>query len=268
MRILTFLDLDDTVFQTKRKCPPDVPLEVGALSKTGEPLSFMTPAQRTMLGWLLSTTTVIPTTGRDAAALSRVRLPNGCRFTNGAIVNHGGTVLSADGSPDEGWLARVEEVLGQTRGTLNAVLKGVAELNERDALGLRVRLIGDFGQEVYLVIKHPQADLAAVAKAHALCQELLADEPRLRVIANGNNVAVLPKAISKTNAVTYVKGRFEQREEVTTLGLGDSLSDLGYMLHCDYAALPRRSQIREGLERYVSERSGSNDGSSNGASGD
>ena len=75
MRILTFLDLDDTIFQTERKCPPDVALEVGALSKTGEPLSFTTPAQRTLLEWLLGTTTVIPTTGRDAASLSRVQLP-------------------------------------------------------------------------------------------------------------------------------------------------------------------------------------------------
>lgn len=260
MRILTFLDLDDTIFQTERKCPPDVALEVGAISRTGEPLSFMTPAQRTMLEWLLSTTTVVPTTGRDAAALSRVQLPIGCRFTHGAIVNHGGTVLKADGSPDEGWLARVEAVLEQTRGTLDKVLEGVADLNERDALGLRVRLIGDFGQEVYLVIKHPQADLIAVEKAYALCQELLTDEPRLRVIANGNNVAVLPKEVSKTSAVAYVKERFEEQGAVATLGLGDSLSDLGYMLHCDYAALPRRSQIREELERYVSERSVSEHG--------
>ena len=253
MRILTFLDLDDTIFQTKRKCPPDVPLEVGAVSKTGEPLSFMTPAQRTLLEWLLRTTTVIPTTGRDAAALSRVQLPSECRFAHGAIVNHGGTILEPDGTPDEVWLAHIGEVLAQTQEVMSGVVRELEHLNQTESLGLRVRLIGDFGQEVYLVIKHPQADLGAVEKAHVLCQELLEDEPELRVIANGNNVAVLPQAISKANAVTYVKERFERREEVTTLGLGDSLSDLGYMLGCDYAVLPSRSQIREeGLERYVS----------------
>ena len=95
MRILTFLDLDDTIFQTERKCPPGASLEVGAVNRAGEPLSFMTPAQKTLLTWLLSTTMVIPTTGRDAAALSRVRLPSGCRFSRGAIVNHGGTILRA-----------------------------------------------------------------------------------------------------------------------------------------------------------------------------
>ena len=142
--------------------------------------------------------------------------------------------------------------MAQTQ-VLGDVVKELEHLNQTESLGLRVRLIGDFGQEVYLVIKHPQADLEAVAKAHRLCQELLENEPELRVIANGNNVAVLPKVISKTNAVTYVKERFEQREEVMTLGLGDSLSDLGYMLGCDYAVLPSRSQIREeGLEPYVS----------------
>lgn len=253
MRILTFLDLDDTIFQTQRKCPPDAVLEVGALSKTGEPLSFMTPAQKTLLEWLLSTTTVIPTTGRDAAALSRVQLPSGCRFAHGAIVNHGGTILQADGTPDEGWLAHVGEVLAQTQEVLRGVVKELEDLNNHESLGLRVRLIGDFGQEVYLVIKHPQADLEAVEKAHRLCKDMLENEPELRVIANGNNVAVLPRAISKANAVTYVKERFERREEVMTLGLGDSLSDLGYMLGCDYAVLPSRSQIREeGLEPYVS----------------
>ena len=253
MRILTFLDLDDTIFQTERKCPPNVPLEVGARSKTGEPLSFMTPAQKTLITWLLRTTTVIPTTGRDAAALSRVQLPSECRFSNGAIVNHGGTILRPDGRPDEGWWAQVEEVLGRTREVLNGVVKELEALNETESLGLRVRLIGDFAQEVYLVIKHPQADLNAVGKAHRLCQKLLANEDELRVIANGNNVAVLPRAVSKTSAVTYLKERFEQQEEVMTLGLGDSLSDLGYMLGCDYAVLPSRSQIREeGLEHYVS----------------
>ena len=252
MRILTFLDLDDTIFQTERKCPPGTPLEVGAVNRAGEPLSFMTPAQKTLLTWLLSTTTVIPTTGRDAAALSRVRLPSGCGFSHGAIVNHGGTILAPDGTPDEGWWAQMADVLAQTQEVLGGVVGELENLNERESLGLRVRLIGDFGQEVYLVIKHPRADLAAVGKAHALCQTLLTDEPLLRVIANGNNVAVLPVAISKTGAVAYLKKRYEQREEVMTLGLGDSLSDLGYMLGCDYAVLPSRSQIREGLEGYVS----------------
>lgn len=252
MRILTFLDLDDTVFQTARKCPLGQPLAVGAVSKTGEPLSFMTPAQRALLEWLLSTTTVIPTTGRDAAALSRVQLPAGHRFTHGAIVNHGGTVLKPDGEPDEAWLSQVAVMLEETQGALNRVLERVTVLNEAQSLGLRARLIGDFGQRIYLVIKHPQADLAAVAKAHALCKQLAGHDPHLRVIANGNNVAVLPRALSKAGAVAHVTAQWRAREEVVTLGLGDSLSDLGFMLGCDVAALPSRSQIREeGLARYV-----------------
>ena len=123
----------------------------------------------------------------------------------------------------------------------------MAELREVSAgLGVRVRAIGDFGRTLYLVIKHPDADLGAVAVARQHAERLVGreDPDGLRVIANGNNVAVIPTAISKAAAVDYLLEHYRHRYgPVLSLGVGDALSDAGFLSRCDFAVTPTRGQI-------------------------
>src|SRR5262245_40812091 len=99
MRLVVFLDLDDTLFQTRPKCPDGEPLHLAAFRRDGEALSFMTARQRALFDWLSATASVVPTTARNRDAFRRVRLP----FTGPAILDFGGVVLQPDGTPDPVW---------------------------------------------------------------------------------------------------------------------------------------------------------------------
>lgn len=238
MGILTFLDLDDTVFQTRRKCPGGAPLVVATVSRDGSPLSFMTEAQRTLVDWLVRTTTVIPTTGRCHDALRRVQIP----FEHGAIVDHGGAIVGPGGELDRAWDERVAAILARSHHAIVRARETLDALEVREALGLRVRTVTDFGRDIYVVAKHASADPGALATARAACDDLVSREPALRLVATDNNLALLPREIRKEAAVRHVRERLAKKT-LLTLGVGDSLADLAYMLDCHFAMLPSRSQI-------------------------
>ncbi|MDZ7706260.1 MAG: hypothetical protein U5L04_17480 [Trueperaceae bacterium] len=250
MHILAFVDLDDTLFQTRHKCPPG-PLVPGAYGRDGTPLSFMSAPQQRFAAWLGDTALVVPTTGRDLAALRRVTLRWNTdpaiadpALINHAIINHGGSIVRNDDSPDPDWQAHIDTVLAATSGALQAVLTELREVSA--GLGVRVRAIGDFGRTLYLVLKHPDADLGAVTAARQHAERLVGreDPDGLRVIANGNNVAVIPSAISKEAAVDYLLEHYRHLYgPVLSLGVGDSLSDTGFLSRCDFAVTPTRGQI-------------------------
>ena len=42
MQTYVFLDLDDTILQTRPKCPADEPVQPAAFGRDGQPLSFIT----------------------------------------------------------------------------------------------------------------------------------------------------------------------------------------------------------------------------------
>jgi phosphoserine phosphatase len=65
---------------------------------------------------------------------------------------------------------------------------------------------------------------------------------------NGNNLALIPHGISKTLAAAeMIRRHYAQVGRVPTLGMGDSISDLGFMRLCDFAAFPPHSQ----LDRHI-----------------
>lgn len=243
MHILAFLDLDDTLFQTRAKCPPG-PLVPAAYGHDGTPRSFMSETQQRFAAWLGDTTTVVPTTGRNLAALRRVRL----RWSAGslvtpAIINHGGSIVRGDDTPDPGWQNYVDDVLAKTRDALASVFAELTEATSDSGVG--VREIGDFGRTLYLVVKHPDADLDAVEAVREEAEALVDDVApnALRVIANGNNVAVVPRGISKSAAVDYLLERYRRDGPLLSLGIGDSLSDAGFLSRCDFAVTPTQSQL-------------------------
>ena len=78
IRAIALVDLDDTLFQTLRKCPPDVPadrLTPLGFARDGSPLSYATPRQMQFLEWLAETTHLVPVTARSLDALRRARIP-------------------------------------------------------------------------------------------------------------------------------------------------------------------------------------------------
>ena len=240
MRIVCFLDLDDTLFQTEPKCPPGAPLRPAARRRDGTPLSYMSDRQHTLFETLRRAATIIPVTARNLDAFRRVDLP----FHDIAILDFGGVVLLADGTLDRSWDAQVRPRARDVAGDLRAHLQAVERLIAQELLGAYARVIADFDMPLYLVIKHPQGDVAKLEPIRAALVEA-ADPERYFVHCNDNNLSLVPRFLGKERAVQHVLERHLGTDPVLTIGMGDSLTDVGFLDLCDYSLWPRASQIAQ-----------------------
>lgn len=237
-----FADLDDTLFQSLEKCDGRDALEPAAFLKDGSAISYTTAAQRDFIAFAQAGMTMIPTTARNLNAYQRV----GIDFHSYAVLDYGGVVLGPDGSVDQPWLERM-------RGLMQAALPGLQELGalidawaERTGYGGRTRLIEDFATPFYLVIKDPHKIGANLEPIEREVVQPWIDAGRREyfIHRNGNNLAILPNALNKSHAVAHVTARLRaEHGEILTFGMGDSKSDARFMAACDYAIVPRRTQL-------------------------
>jgi len=242
METVAFLDLDDTLFQSKSKCLTQEALRAVAFLGDGSAHSFMTPKQQTLWRLLYSSMRVIPTTARDWAAYRRVRLP----FRDWVILDYGGIVLDPQGTPDPAWLEEMREAMRIAVEELRLLLDVALGFASVRNLSVRIRIIEDFGIPFYLVAKYRDG---RVADLDGLQREIV--EPWLarrgdgyRLHRNGNNLAALPATLGKEHAVRHLIRRLRtEHEEVLTFGMGDSLIDGAFMAECDYALTPHGSQL-------------------------
>ncbi len=246
MKKFLFADLDDTLFQTFGKCGAhrDTPgaLEPAAYYKDGSICSYTTPSQRSFLALLQDGMTMIPTTARDLDGMRRVSLP----FDSYAVINYGGVVLEPGGALDQPWLDGM-------RTAMHAALPGLQELaahiddhGKRSGYGGRARMIEDFATPFFLVVKDPDKRAERLAPLEEdVVRPWIADGDRDYFIhRNGNNLAILPKALNKANAVAHITQRLKREfGEIVTFGMGDSRSDARFMAACDYAIIPRGTQL-------------------------
>lgn len=235
-----FVDLDDTLFCSDRKHPPTprcVPL---AFLKDGQPISYASAAQQSVLHMLQQEMEVVPVTARNLNAFSRVRID----FRSAAILNYGGTVLDAQGQIDAVWLERSQRESAGTLAALSALEQRLLEHCRSAALALSVRTISDHGVAFYIVIKSPTSQLQDIEAVAAYCATLCEEFAGFRLHRNGNNVALLPPWLDKGHAVAWVKQSLAQRHpDLVTFGMGDSLVDLAFMNECQYMIVPTASQI-------------------------
>jgi hydroxymethylpyrimidine pyrophosphatase-like HAD family hydrolase len=237
-----FADLDDTLFQSREKCGASDALHPAAFLKDGSPISYTTEGQRAFLAFAQDGMTMIPATARNLNAFQRVDLP----FNSWAVLDYGGIVLQPGGVLDQHWLDHM-------RSAMQAALPGLRELAalidawaERTGFVGRARLIEDFDTPFYLVVK--DADKIA-ARLEPIEREVVAPwitegNRDYFIHRNGNNLAILPNALNKSHAVAYVTQRLrEQHGDILTFGIGDSRSDARFMAACDYAIVPRGTQL-------------------------
>lgn len=242
MELFVFLDLDDTIFQTKRKCPENQPIFPAAFAQDGSVMSFFTSKQARLFKILNHKTRLIPTTARNHKSFSLTKIE---KFDY-AIINHGGIILNADGSIHQTWFMMM-------KGLLDPVLKDLKSLQKmlqieaiKRQIHFKIRLIDDLGLTFYLLIKHEDRN------SHSL-KELLTQviEPHLAQYhldfyyhLNDNNLAILPRFLNKAPAVKFLQQELNQHyPEYLSIGMGDSLTDMAYMKLCDYFMTPKNSQI-------------------------
>jgi len=248
MQSYIFLDLDDTLFQTLRKCAPaadDPRLQARAYLPDGTANSFATHKQQWLWHWLAKGFRIVPVTGRDGYAFERVNLP----FQEEVVLNHGAVILDKQRHIDKVWMDRMLQDLPTYHEKL---LRLWAEIEAycRRRQGFKTRIVIDFDISWYGVIKHADgsentllAVLNSIIKPHPfVC------DGSLYWHLNGNNLAVLPKIINKESAVGYLmEGYKQQHPDLLTFGAGDSKSDAPFMALCDYALIPRNTQLFQTL---------------------
>jgi hypothetical protein len=239
-----FLDLDDTLFQSRAKCPAEDDLYAAAFLSDGSAHSFMTTKQRALWQLLETNMTVIPTTARDWAAYRRVDLP----FRSWGILDYGGIIVDPSGVPDEAWFEWMRPAMRDTLDGLRQALETAEAFAEAHGLAVRVRIIEDFGLPFYLVAKYREgreADLDRLQR-EAVEPWVEAHAGAYRLHRNGNNLAVLPRALGKEHAVRHLIGRLRgEHGDILSFGMGDSLIDGAFMAECDYLLTPRGSQLFE-----------------------
>ena len=238
MRAIALVDLDDTLFQTLGKCPPDVPaeaLEPIGYDREGAPLSYATPRQLSFLSWLSDSTLLVPVTARSRDALDRVRIA----WTR-AICAHGGLILDSAGAADPRWRARMAGEASAHADELSRLSGRI--LDEAAGVPLRVRVLEEEGLPLYVLAKHPRGDADALAAA---IDRVVPEVPAgWTVHRNGNNAAFLPPYLGKEHAVAYLMPELRrQYPHAPVIGIGDSLTDAPFMALCDFAMMPSRSQL-------------------------
>jgi hydroxymethylpyrimidine pyrophosphatase-like HAD family hydrolase len=235
--VLVFGDLDDTLFQTRAKCPPGCELVPVAYDRAGQPLSFATEKQRRLFAWLTRDAEFVPVTGRNSAAVARVRLP----FDRWAITSFGGVILTPGGRPDPAWAARMADESRAHHAALGELRAHVLALAAREGVDVRASEVCDHSLPLYLSVKHNAGDHAALA---GLAERIAGGgyPAGWRMHLNGNNLACLPPYLAKERAVAYFLETLAAPGTLT-FGFGDSHSDAPYIALCDYALTPTGSQL-------------------------
>ena len=242
MQAYIFTDLDDTLFQTLKKCPIVAPsdLVVRASLPNGQPNSYATRQQQWLWQWLNQGFKVVPVTGRDYAAFQRVSLP----FQEEVVLNHGAVILDKQGNIDVLWLAERKKLLADYEDKLLTIWQVVYDFCQYDQ-DYNLRLVQDFDVVWYVVIKHKSGTEQALHPVLSLIKEhpYIIDNS-LYWHLNGNNFAILPKIINKQDAVSYLIHQYKcLYPELVTFAAGDSFSDAPFMALCDYALLIKNTQL-------------------------
>lgn len=246
MRIVCFIDLDDTFLQTAPKCPAGEPVTPAAVDRTGRVISFMTAKQERLLRLLSEAAELVPATGRSVDALARVHL----RFSSFTITNHGATVTGRDGLPHRPWVDEVFPALETRRPQLEAAVEQVRRWATELGVAARIEVIFGYGVPTYVSVKCENSESMATLAA-AIDLSVLGAGLRIHLL--GRNLALLPAETSKRRAVAHVIAtlRAEDPRELLTLGFGDSLTDAPFLGECDFATTPRTSQIVQALRQLT-----------------
>lgn len=235
MKTVFLTDIDDTLMLTARKIR-DVGLERCTVASTladGSASGYRTPRLMALRD-LMAVGTVVPVTARSREVMARCDVPQAP-----AICSNGGVIVGADGAVDREWHDRIAASIGDGE-QLRAVHEKAAERGGKD---FRHWIVEEDGLPLYLVMKHNASDENAVQHlSEELDDEVVPEGWRLHV--NGNNMAISPPWISKRAAVRHYLARLrDAHPDVLAIGVGDSISDLGFMAECDFSMNPTGSQI-------------------------
>jgi hypothetical protein len=238
MRPIIFLDLDDTIFQTQRKSPISGDLHPVGFSKDGTPHSFMTSKQMQLFDGLRRWGELIPITARNWDSFKRVRLP----FDSWSVLNFGGLILQPNREPEPTWMNTVQQLEIEWTPLLKTEFEWITTFIQTHSLRLLPRYVRDMDLNFSLVVKDPEQSDVMIDPLEGALKKRLENSP-FWVHRNGNNLSVIPRQIRKECGVTYLSKHLPGFGERLTIGIGDSVSDFGFLQACDFGMFPSGSQL-------------------------
>jgi len=247
MEKFLFLDLDDTVFQTARKCVSIKGALPASYNLSGDVSSYFLPKQHCLLQELSKQWRIIPTTARTLASYARVNLGINCY--DGAILNHGATILCAAEKEDLLWRSEIESSLRHLSPLLFQIKQNINTYLSTKNMPMQVRITTELNLDYYIEVRHLQKNAIQLQKLLSdYINPLLLEYKDFQVYLNNNSLTILPLCVNKSHAVEYkIESLEKQYGEILTMGVGDSLSDLPFMGLCDYIMTPKNTQIHNHL---------------------
>ncbi|HFT1682931.1 hypothetical protein [Providencia stuartii] len=253
-RPVIFTDLDDTLFQTRRKMVDELdlmPFQVGALDRDLVPRSFMTQEQAMLVDWMIENADLIPVTARGTEEIRRVTIP----FRSWAITTHGAVILNPQGEEDRQWRTQILASLQNYTEQLIQMQQKITALMAERNIDAWARINYEYDNTpIYLVMKH--RDSTKLDELYALGDEIeqLFSTKGFYIHRNSNNIAWLPESIEKGHAVTYLLNKLRSERGVfPVIGLGDSLSDHRFMKLCSWFGMPKQSQFAAQINTKIFE---------------
>ena len=236
-RPIILTDLDDTLFQTMRKCPEDLMGNLALMStlEDGSPSGYATAAQLSFLAWLRHGT-VVPVTARGRQVLARVAIEQAP-----AICANGGCIVLESGEIDRGWHEHLQE---QSKGLdcVEAVYETLTKSIDPDIY--RHWTVNEGDLALYITIKSNRGDDADADLTDIKSRLKDAIPSGWKTHQNSNNLAYMPPWLGKRHAAKRLIDVLRTRgEDGPIIGIGDSHSDTGFIDLCDFAMMPTRSQI-------------------------
>lgn len=247
-----FTDLDDTLFQTKRKMQDELNMTAvtaAALDRSLLPRSFMSEEQTNFVNWLFEHADVIPVTARGTEEIGRVQLP----FSSWRVTTHGAVILNVDGSVNADWQSRILADIAPYYDRLITLQKEIENRMAQCDLNAWVRINYEYGDvPIYFVMKH--RDSTKIDELYRFADEIEAElgTEGFYIHRNSNNIAWIPLPIEKGHAVRWlIEHLRKERGYFPIIGMGDSLSDYSFMKLCTWFAMPQKSQFTEAINHKV-----------------
>lgn len=245
-------DLDDTLFQTKRKMQQELALdvhEVAALDRSLQPRSFMSQEQALFVQWLFQHADLIPVTARGTQEIQRVTLP----FNSWMITTHGAVILNSQGEIDESWKSHILHEIAPYRQRLIDLQQNIAQQMENSGLDAWVRINYEYDNvPIYFVMKHRDSNKIAELYEFADKLENMFGTDGFYIHRNGNNIAWIPLPIEKGKAAQWLVDKLRAERGIFPLiGMGDSLSDYSFMKQCSWYCIPKQSQFTQAIKQLI-----------------